>query len=245
MRPLVDLLALTTCALAVSASGCRRAAERAAADEGMARIGAATLNMGCEPTRDPTCAPTELPAHAIQVGAFRLDRAEVTQAAYAACVGAGVCTPPAAEPARRSPQTPVTHVTWSQARAYCRWRGQRLPTEAEWELAARGTDGRVYPWGDTPPTCQTAHTPSCGEAPAEAGGRPAGASPFGVLDLAGNVDEWVEDEYAPYGSADAGSGQRVARGGAYDAWHARSTARSALAPDHRDALLGFRCAASP
>src|SRR5262249_50591563 len=97
------------------------------------------------------------------------------------------------------------------------------------------------------PTCERAYTSDCGESPADVGARSAGASPFGVLDLAGNVDEWVEDVYVGYASLGVASnpaGQRVARGGAYDAWHSRSTARNALQSDYHDALLGFRCAAS-
>lgn len=214
----------------------------------MVTIPAATVLMGCDVSRDAHCSPTERPAHRVQVARFRIDRTEVTERQYAACVAAGSCTAPrpAIDP-ERHPLRPVTGVTWYQARAFCAWSGKRLPTEKEWELAARGTDGRIYPWGDSPPTCERAHTSSCGETPADVGGRPAGASPFGVLDMAGNVDEWVEDRYAAYPGAPGASGpskQRVVRGGAYDAWHVRSTARSALEPDYRGALVGFRCAAS-
>jgi formylglycine-generating enzyme required for sulfatase activity len=213
----------------------------------MVSLAAATFEMGCDPSHDPSCSTTEQPRHRVQVGGFRMDRTEVTQEEYRACVAARACSLPARafDPDQR-PKKPITHVTWDQARIFCAWAGKRLPTEAEWELAARGLDGRIYPWGDDPPTCETAHTSNCGEAPADVGGRPAGASPSGLLDMAGNVDEWVEDLYVGYanlGTASNPSGQRVARGGAYDAWHSRSTARNALQPDYHDGLLGFRCAA--
>lgn len=209
----------------------------------MVAIPAATFEMGCAPERDPSCSADEQPPRSVHVASFEIDRNEVTQAEYRACVDAGACARPVRgfDP-ERHPRRPVTHVSWNEARAFCRWAGKRLPAEAEWELAARATDGRIYPWGDEAPTCERAHTHDCGAAPADVGGRPAGASPFGVLDLAGNVDEWVEDRHAPYGAPSVDAEQRVARGGAYDAWHSRSTARNALQPDHRDALLGFRCA---
>jgi len=207
----------------------------------MVAVPAAELDLGCAPARDPSCAPTERPQTRVRVAAFALDRTEVTQSDYQRCVGRRVCTPPASgfDPAQW-PKRPVAQVTWAQASAYCQFAGKRLPSEAEWELAARGTDGRIYPWGDSAPTCAQAHTRACGDQPQDVGLTPAGASPFGALDLAGNVDEWVDGFYAPYGSAP--TPQRVARGGAYDAWHARTTARNALAPDYHDALLGFRCA---
>lgn len=157
----------------------------------------------------------------------------------------GACTPPATGLAPvADARRPVGQVTWAQAHTFCAWRGARLPSEAEWELAARGTDGRLFPWGDEVPTCDRAWTSACGAVPAEVGGRPRGASPYGVRDMAGNVDEWVEDTFVDYASGSA-SGERVARGGAYDAWHSRSTARSALAADYHDALLGFRCVRDP
>lgn len=216
------------------------------ADRGaMVTIEATRFERGCKPARDPSCGPDEQPAHVVSVARFRIDRTEVTREAFAACARAGGCTQPsrALDP-RESPRRPVTEITWAQARDYCRWAGKRLPTEAEWELAARGTDGRIYPWGDVPPTCDRAWTHACGAEPADVGGRPLGASPFGLLDMAGNVDEWVDDLYAPYDRARPNDArQRVARGGAYDAWHSRSTARNALDPSYRDASLGFRCAA--
>jgi formylglycine-generating enzyme required for sulfatase activity len=200
----------------------------------------ATLMMGCDPARDPSCADTERPRHAVEVRGFHIDRTEVTVEAYGACIAARACTTPRdfrAELARR----PVAHVTWAQALAYCRFRNARLPSEAEWELAARGTDGRIYPWGDGEPDCTLAHTHACGDAPADVATHPRGASPYGALDLAGNVDEWTADAFARY-EGGRPSTERVARGGAWDAWHSRSTARNALAPDYHDALLGFRCA---
>ncbi len=211
----------------------------------MVSVSSARFEMGCDPARDPQCSPDERPAHSVAVHAFAIDRAEVSQGAYRRCVLAGSCTAPARgfDP-EHHPRRPVAHVTWQQARDFCRWMRRRLPSEAEWELAARGTDGRVYPWGDTSPTCERAQTADCG-GPSDVGQRPLGASPSGALDMAGNVDEWTEDVYVRYGAprprpvADA---QRVARGGANDAWHTRATARMALAPDYHDATLGFRCA---
>ncbi len=141
----------------------------------------------------------ERPAHRVSLDAFSIDRLEVTNEAYAACVAARRC-----RPAKRfdrdaeRPRRPVVGVSWSDAEAYCSWAGGRLPTEAEWEKAARGTDGRRYPWGDAPePDLQHAVFGSLQRVAAEVGGRPAGASPYGALDMAGNVWEWVRDVYGP------------------------------------------------
>lgn len=142
----------------------------------------------------------ERPRHALTLPAFRIDRTEVTRARYLACVAAGACTPPRDLGARfRDPAQPVAGVSWPQARAYCAWAGARLPTEREWEKAARGTDGRTYPWGeDAPTSARAVFDRGHGAGPDHVGQRPLGASPFGALDMAGNLWEWTDAAYDPY-----------------------------------------------
>ncbi len=148
----------------------------------------------------------EVPKHWVYLDAFWIDHTEVTNAQYAKCVADGGCTPSGCmdNPAFNQPNQPVVCVTREQAITYCHWAGRELPTEAQWEKAARGTDGRLYPWGDVPP-------PSCdyvvmndgglscgrGETTLPVGSKPLGASPYGALDMAGNVWEWVSDWYDP------------------------------------------------
>jgi formylglycine-generating enzyme required for sulfatase activity len=242
--------------LAITLGSCRGGTTPAPDD--MVAIPAGAFTMGCVRALDPTCSDIEEPAREIHVPAFRIDRTEVTRAAYRRCTAAGACTPPAS-PCGGTPwdtpslaRHPITCVDWDQARAFCAWRGGRLPTEAEWEKAARGTDRRVYPWGNSEPGCDTAVHAACGEAPREVGSRPAGASPYGALDMAGNVSEWVSDPYVAYDDpggrktldgARSGAG-RVARDDNHDAWHMRATNRNYLAPGHREPNLGLRCAQS-
>jgi len=187
----------------------------------------------------------ERPARKVTVKTFAIDRTEVTRAAYAQCVDAGKCRAPA--PAEGDANFPVTGVDWNDAQAYCKFAGARLPTEAEWEKAARGTDGREYPWGNDA-DCGKANWgsfegegPCAGKNPGRpvaVGSYPAGASPYGALDLGGNVWEWVADKY------DADPARRVVRGGSCCSFFVgpRAPNRNAWAPDHRDADLGFRCA---
>lgn len=147
----------------------------------------------------------ERPAHRVELRPFFLDRDEVTVAEYRRCVAAGSCRAPRwPTEGPHADAEPVTWVSWRDAEAYCRFAGERLPTEAEWERAARGDDGRVYPWGDSP-ECERANfgnyrgegrCPRNPGRPVEIGRFPTGASPFGARDLAGNVWEWVADRYA-------------------------------------------------
>ncbi len=205
----------------------------------------------------PESAPDERPAHPVTLAAYCIDRTEVTVDRYAQCVTAGACR--RAATALPQGETPVSGVDWSQADSFCRFVGGRLPTEAEWEFAARGTDGRAFPWGNDPPTdCTrmdwTVGGESCrGVGPSDVGRFPAGASPFGVLDMAGNVWEWTADWYTrtyaegpqtqPTGPAEGSA--RVTRGGGWNndqRERFRATRREGEHPAFRDYDLGFRCA---
>jgi len=134
----------------------------------------------------------EKPQHTVYLDAYWIDRTEVTNAQYRKCVEAGACREPECWSVR---DQPVVCVGWGDAQAYAAWVGGRLPTEAEWEKAARGMDGRIYPWGNGAPDCSRANYSSCVGRPAVVGSYPAGASPYGALDMAGNVWEWVADWY--------------------------------------------------
>jgi formylglycine-generating enzyme required for sulfatase activity len=142
----------------------------------------------------------EHPAHTVTVAAFWLDVTEVTNAKWDECVSAKVCRPKSAavrvaHPEFNGPDLPVSGVSWDDARAYCQWRGKRLPREAEFEKAVRSTDARTYPWGGDRPTHE--RTVFAQTHPEAVGTHPAGRGPYGHDDLAGNVWEWMEDEYDP------------------------------------------------
>ena len=230
---------------------------------GMIAIGATTFVMGCNQALDGNCQADELPAHDVTLSPYFIDRNEVTQADYQVCASSGSCTPPTNtgvcigvyDPAMRALH-PVTCVTWDQANAYCQYAGKRLPTEAEWELAARGTDRRTYPWGEGAPTCTLVNyngANGCSGMLDDVGAHAPGASPYGLLDMAGNAREWVADRYAvdyytsspmmdPTGPT---SGlDHIARENS-----AGSTLTSALRTSERSlggatAFEGFRCARS-
>ena len=201
----------------------------------------------------------ERPVHTVTLDAFWIDQTEVTNAMYALCVGAGACREPAQTNAYRNTSRanhPVVYVNWQQASDYCAWADTRLPTEAEWEKAARGSDGHTYPWGNNNPTCRLANYRGCVSSTVPVGSYPTGASPYGALDMAGNVWEWVSDWYDAnyYSNVPAEnptgptSGQsRVLRGGS---WiniddDIRSAVRNGNYPVNSNSLVGFRCLRSP
>jgi formylglycine-generating enzyme required for sulfatase activity len=169
----------------------------------MVDVPAGVFMMGCNNAVDTECAPEENPYHEVNVPDFEIDKYEVIVSDYKTCVDAGGCT--AADTrkdcnygASGKDDHPINCVKWGQAKSFCLWAGKRLPTEAEWEKAARGTDGRKYPWGNDSLDCDHAviSVPPCsnpGTAPV--GSKPAGASPYGVLDMIGNVWEMVEDDW--------------------------------------------------
>jgi formylglycine-generating enzyme required for sulfatase activity len=245
----------------------------------MVRVPGGTFAMG---SPDGLGEDDEHPRHAVTVAAFCIDRTEVTVRAYEACVAANRCTAPhrAISPycnhADRGDH-PVNCVDWNQAVAYCAWVRKRLPGEAEWEYAARGDDGRLYPWGNEPPGATRLN--GCGlecvafgkrvlgrEWPAmydaddgwvttaPVGSFPAGASPFGVLDMAGNVWEWTADWRGDYPASPVASSHGPATGSARvtrgNGWHAhravdvRAAVRSADDPALANNSTGMRCAVS-
>lgn len=207
----------------------------------------------------------ESPQHAVHVDAFWIARTPVSNALYAAYVAATGATPPLRWRGTHPPvallEHPVVDVTWHDAQAFCAWLNAhwsgpgrvRLPSEAEWERAARGLDGRSFPWGE-PFSLEQANTREAGRAtttPLEA--YPAGASPIGALDMAGNVWEWTAslDRLYPYQADDGredpvAPGRRIMRGGCYANPHgyARCACRFRLQPHVCNEFTGFRLAAS-
>ena len=232
----------------------------------------------------PLCDDTEVKnelrfegqTHEVTLATFDLDRTEVRVADYARCVAAGRCAPPGfvpGDPRFDRPDFPVTLVRWEDAASYCAWAAGRLPTEAEWEFAARGAERRIFPWGDDYNPHLANHGAGGTPIPldfdetdgsdgfvylAPVGSFPDGATPLGVLDMAGNVAEWVSDFWGDsdengygYSSLPAVDPRgpitgvyHVTRGGSYEsaaAW-LRTAARSGhILP--RTATVGFRCAA--
>ena len=213
--------------------------------------------------RGSTLKADEQPAKAIKMDAFYIDRTEVTNKEYAACVTAKKCTPPSQTKvgsiatyygAKAYDNFPVVFVTWKQASDYCAWRGKKLPTEAQWEKAARGIEGRTYPWGNSLPNCKIANFQQCPKKlPVAVGSLVGGESLYGVKDLSGNAGEWVADNYAPnaYKTGKSenptgpASGQaKVVRGGSYltDSSTIRTSSRGFSDEKIATGDKGFRCA---
>jgi formylglycine-generating enzyme required for sulfatase activity len=219
--------------------------------------------------------PDEEPVHTVYLDAFLIDRTEITNAMYALCVDSEKCNPPKAATSIKQNESnngayygnqkfdnyPVVYVSWTDAKTYCKWVERRLPTEAEWEKAANWDDEkktkRLYPWGNTI-DCSYANyygdgNNLCVGDTTPVGGYPAGASFYGVLDMAGNVSEWAADRYEhdyyqdsdPDNPLSVSGNNIVVRGGSFLTGRAvgiRSSDRDSLPPDNTSYSLGFRCA---
>jgi len=229
----------------------------------MVKIPAGDFWMGCNTKQDQDCQADEKPGHRVTLGEFWIDRTEVTVAQYAACFNAGSCRKPQNWKdcnwgKRGRGRAPVNCVDWQQAWDYCKWSGKRLPTEAEWEKAARGTDGRKYPWGNRGLGCKYAVMDKggkgCGmQSTWPVCSKPTGNSPYGLCDMLGNVGEWVSDwyqkDYYAYAPVKDPTGpstgkERVVRGGS---WYLApvllaASRRQAVYPDGGAVDEGFRCA---
>lgn len=208
--------------------------------------------------------PNEQPAHHVYLDAYWMDQTEITNGMYLKCVDAGICNAPlsdgftAPEDFYKQPENanlPVVFVSWNDASAYCFWAERRLPTEAEWEKAARGTVGQMYPWGDESPNADLLNFDNHFNGPSAVGSFPEGASPYGILDMAGNVWEYVSDWYdedyylysPSYNPLGASSGEyRTVRGGGFfnQDHEVRVSFRNyTYAEYNRSGDFGFRCAA--
>jgi len=285
MALLVGLFAVAACA-GTSRHPSDRSAPAAACPSGMVLVPSGTYSMG-----DDDGDPDEKPAHQVTVTAFCIDRTEVTVAMYGECARRASCSPapttvdwPGIDEKDRAfdnqfctggradrADHPINCVEWGQADAYCRAAGKRLPTEEEWEYAARGTDGRTYPWGDAAPSASLLNTCAAEcvamgvrmgrpgwkpmfdasdgwESTSPVGSYPAGASPFGVLDMAGNVWEFTSSGYSASYSESRTDDKHVYRGGAWgygDPAFVRAANRGKGSTTYRGADLGFRCARAP
>ncbi len=227
----------------------------------MRLVPAGEFTMGSDDTGDVSSRP----AHQVYVDAFYIDKFEVTNEMYDACVYAVECRKPqqAGSVTRNTyfanpvfVKFPVLYIDWKMANAYCEWRGARLPTEAEWEKAARGTDARLYPWGNEDPDCSLANRAGCVADTTPVDQHENGESIYGIYGMSGNVWEWTSSLFRPYpydatdGREDPDAlGERIARGGS---WHVfggnggnvRADTRFKLDPGYYGAYVGFRCVVS-
>jgi formylglycine-generating enzyme required for sulfatase activity len=228
----------------------------------MVHVPAASVSIGAEDGE-----PDERPVHEVSVAAFEIDRTEVSIVAYRACVKAGACVAPDAfhercnlvtEPSAGTgaaggkgtaakEDNPVNCATWEMATKYCAWAGKRLPTEPEWEYAARGAHGTKYPWGNDPVGSQPCWNRQLSDGTCPVGSHPGDRSVFGAMDMAGSLSEWTSTPYCEYQGKPCKPDTRVTRGGSWDmkdSSYLRSTYRDWVLETNRGYNLGFRCARS-
>jgi formylglycine-generating enzyme required for sulfatase activity len=246
---LVLALALSACAHAPTAPE--------GATEGMVYVPAGPFLMGADPSEGRLgvdVAVDATPRYEVTLKGFWIDRTEVTVADYRAFMAAtGHRGFPewTYETGPPQPEQPVIGVNYADATAFCAWKGKRLPTEAEWEKAARGTDGRIFPWGNAwDPDRVTYRRPGT-KGPAPVGAHPDNASPYGAVDMAGNVMEWTDSWYAPHPGNDLkrrafGHTHRVLKGGSWETapYHLRAASRFPVVPEIGQPSFGIRCVAS-
>lgn len=212
---------------------------------------------------DRSAKDNEKPQHTVYLDAYWIDQTEVTNAQYAQCVESGACSLSGRSASQSFPDYygnqlydnyPAIFVTFQDAVDYCTWAERTLPTEAQWEKAARGTDGRIFPWGNNQPdNTRLNYSRYLGDVTA-VGSYPSGISPYGALDMAGNALEWTtdryhQDYYSLYTSwlnpqGPKSGDYRVQRGGCWDSgpWSVRTTMRVPSSPNFRALFVGFRCA---
>ena len=225
--------------------------------DGMVFVTGGRFTMG---SNEAKAAPNEKPAHDAMARSFWIDRTEVTVAAYRGCVDGQKCERPQRSSASCTfdmgdDELPVNCVRWEDADVFCRAYGKRLPTETEWELAARGGGALKYPWGNASSSCLVAATllrdtsgRSCTlHRPARVGSYPANVSPFGAVDMAGNVEEWTSDWYGEHtapGVRPTAGASHVLRGGGWLSRpiDTRTSARSWGSVLEAGSNVGFRCA---
>lgn len=232
--------------------------------DGMVSVPAGWFLMGSDPGVDRVAGPQEFPQRSVYLPTYQIDQYEVSNVHYLRFVLATHAAVPPYWKGDPFPDKmashPVIGVSWHEAEAYCRWVGKRLPTEAEWEKAARGTDGRLYPWGNELPGWLRTNIAHSGSKRgirypplANVNRYERGVSPYGVYQMAGNVAEWVADwfgaEYYRRAPKENPKGpeqgeDKVFRGGSWneDPEVARSAGRGSYPPDYRSYLIGFRCA---
>ncbi|MFM8395935.1 MAG: formylglycine-generating enzyme family protein [Acidobacteriota bacterium] len=215
--------------------------------EGMVFVAGGMLRMGRENGDE-----MERPIREVEVAPFFMDVTEVTNEMYLRYVRATGAAAPAHWPAQGDNRLypdgearfPVVNVSWEEAKAFAEWSGKRLPSEVEWEMAARGTEGRLYPWGDSWKDGRSNVGSSRTGRLMRVGSFPTGASPFGILDMCGNAWEWTADKPMRYGETSALIAEgRVIRGGAYDvdASRATTTYRGIVPANKGYDKTGFRC----